>query len=215
MGVFLNIIEQLLKEVDVKKIGIFPGKFKPPHVGHFKTCEEASKQNSIVIVLISAKEHEGLTAEKSFKIWDIYKKYLKNIFVFVATPSPVLATYDLANILNNGEYKPSIKSKAPRSNALEIIDNFKELSSFINVGNNVELNLYSSFEDRVNFKNILKEPYKGKNILNIKFKPVKRITSATKMRQAINNQANLNSFLPAILNKEDKNTIINIINDRV
>jgi len=215
MAVFKNLIEQLLKEIDIKKLGIFPGKFKQTHKGHFITCQEASKNNNYVLVLISSKEHEGITAEKSFKIWEIYKKYLKNVLVFIATPSPVLATYDLANIFNNGDFKPSIKSQSPKSNANEIIQNFRELSSISNVGNNIELNLYSSFEDRVNFKNILKEPYIGKNVLKIKFKPVKRVTRATEMRNAMKSKQYIDRFLPDVLSKEDKNLIINIINDRV
>jgi len=207
---FSKLFEQLLKEIDVKDIGVFPGKFKPPHKGHFKTCEVACRENDVVVVLISSKEHEGYTAEDAFNIWSIYGKYLDNIMPYIVTPTPVQACYDLANILNNGEYKSSPKSPQIKSNANEIVAHSKVLESFINVGNSINLNLYSSPEDQSRFNNIQKEPYKGRSILKIDYKPVDRLTSATKFREAIKTNGNIESFLPKI-SKEDKNAIINIL----
>ena len=209
---FEKLIESLLKEVNTKNIGVFPGKFKPPHKGHYKTCEVASKENDIVVVLISDKEHEGYTAEASFIIWNIYKKYLTNIVPFIVRPTPVLACYELANIINNGQYAATQQSTAPKTNIQELIDNSKVIESFINVGNNVNLNLYSSPEDQTRFERMRKEPYMGKSILDINFKPVDRMTSATKFREALKNNGDILSFLPCNISEEDLQQIINILN---
>jgi cytidyltransferase-like protein len=206
---FYNVYESLLKEIQLRKIGIFPGKFKPPHKGHYRTCEVASKENDIVLVLISSKEHESYTAEQSFNIWSIYKKYLPNIIPFIATPTPVLATYDLANILNNGEFIP--QNTSPKSNILELINNSKEVSSYINVGNNIELNLYSSPEDQERYKRMRSETYIGKTVLDINFKEVDRLTSATKFREAIKTNNNVESFLSFRLDQDDIENILNIL----
>lgn len=212
---FKKIFENLLKEVDVKEIGIFPGKFKPPHKGHFLTCLKASKQNKIVIVLISSKEHEGITADMSLNIWNIYKKYLNNIIPFICSPTPVLGCLEAANIFNNGQYKPLPGSPNPKSNIQEIFDSSPELTSFINVGNNIELNLYASNEDISRFNSIMKEPYKGKNVMSIKFQPVDRVTSASEFRESLKTGKNAEKFLPKELSKQDRSDIINILNANI
>jgi len=212
---FARLFEQLLKEIDVKDIGVFPGKFKPPHRGHFKTCKVASSENDMVVVFISNKPHEGYTAEQSFNIWNIYKKYLPNIIPFIATPTPVLACYDLANILNNGVFKPTPNSQQPRSNAGELITHSKVIESYINVGNSVNLNLYSSPEDQERFKNMQKEPYKGNSILKISYKPVDRLTSASEFRKALQTKKDIASFIPPELSPTDKKAVINILNGSI
>lgn len=212
---FCKIFEQLLKEIDVKSLGVFPGKFKPPHRGHFKTCKKACSENDLVFILISQKEHENITAEQSFNIWNIYKKYLPNTFPFICTPTPVLGAYDFANIINNGEYSPQSNQLRPKSNIQDLIDNSRELESYINVGNSVNLNLYASEEDITRFKNIKKSPYMGKNILEINFKSVLRLTSASKFRKALTSQSDLTQFLPKELSKEDKNSVLNILNGNI
>lgn len=209
---FSKIFEQLLKEISVKNLGLFPGKFKPPHRGHFDTAKKASANNDLVFVLISEKPHEGFTAEQSFKIWNIYRNYIPNLTPFITTPTPVLGCYDIANILNNGEFK-SILNQGPRSNIMELIENSKILESFINVGNNININLYSSEEDKDRFKNIFKPIYFGKSVIKIGLKPVSRITSASKFRKALTNKKNIDNFLPSELSKQDKEAILNILND--
>lgn len=212
---YFKLFEQLLKEIDVKNVGLFPGKFKPPHIGHFNTCKRASRENDLVLVLISKKTHENINPEMSLKIWNIYSKYLNDVFPFVVSPTPVLACFDIANILNNGSFLDLKTGKGPRSNAEEVIKNNAILDSFLNVGNNINLNLYSSPEDRERFKHLKGELYKGKGVLNIKYKPVDRVTSASKMRNAMTEKTDLSSFLPRELSKEDKREVINILNDNV
>ena len=204
---FSRIFESLLKEVAVKNIGIFPGKFKPPHRGHFKTCEVASKENDVVLVLISNKEHEGYTPEHSFNIWNIYKKYLPNIVPFITTPTPVLGTYDVAALLNSGD----VESFQVKTNVKELIQNSRVIESYLNVGNSIKLNLYSSPEDQDRYSRILKSPFMGKNVLDISFKPVDRLTSATQFRDAIKHKKDLTSFLPEVLSKDDKLNIIKLL----
>lgn len=210
---FKDLFETFLKEVDVKNIGIFPGKFKPPHVGHFKTCETACKENDITFVLISNKEHEGITPEMSFNIWSIFSKHLQNSVPFIVTPTPVLGCYELVNTLNNGSYTSDTNSY--KSNIGELITNSKVLESFLNVGNNMKVNLYSSPEDQQRFRNMNKELYVGKNVLDITFKPVARVTSATEFRNALKSGKNFDKFLPNVLSKEERQEILNIINGSV
>lgn len=206
---FYRVYESLLKEVNVRRIGIFPGKFKPPHKGHYRTCAVACKENDIVIVLISDKEHEGYTAETSFNVWNIYRKYLHNIIPFITTPTPVAATYELVNILNNGGYYPP--NIQPKSNVQELINNSKELSSYVSVGNNIDVNLYSSPEDQSRYARIKKEPYLGKTVTNINFQGVDRLTSATKFREALKTGTGVESYLPSRLDSEDIQDVLNIL----
>lgn len=210
---FQDVFESFLKEVGVKNIGIFPGKFKPPHAGHFKTCMQACKENDIVLVLISNKMHEGITAEMSFKIWSIYAHHLTSSTPFIATPTPVLGCYELVNMLNNGAHVS--ETNQPKSNIQELVSNSKVLQSFMNVGNNLKINLYASPEDQERFKNMNKPLYHGKNVLEINFKPVARVTSASEFRQAIQTKQHMQSFLPDVLNKQEKREVLNILNDPV
>lgn len=206
--------EELIKEIPVISIGMFPGKFKPPHKGHFKTCQVAAKNNKVVYVLISEKEHEGITPELSLEIWTIYKKYITNIEPFIVTVTPVVATYELLNILNNGgNFVPTKTSSAPTSNVSDVVQGSPILLSYLNKGNNFKANLYSSPEDAQRYKNAKKEPYMGNNIVGIDFKSVDRSTSATLFRQSLKTQNNfeIERFLPSELSKEDKNAVINIL----
>jgi hypothetical protein len=210
--------EELIKEIPVVDIGIFPGKFKPPHKGHFKTAKVANSQNKIVFILISEKEHEGITADISLEIWGIYKKYLPNIEPYIVTVTPVLATLELLNVLNNGgNYVGLPTAPSPKTNIQDIIQSSSMLGTYLNKGNNFKTNLYSSPEDAQRYKHSQKEPYIGKNIVSADFKKVDRSTSATLFRQSLKNQNNfeIERFLPEELSPEDKKTIINILRKNV
>ena len=63
--------EQLYRNVlsenigDVIKVGVFPGAFKPPHVGHYTTALNACKDNDKIYIYISSKPRELSTQNKS------------------------------------------------------------------------------------------------------------------------------------------------------
>lgn len=206
--------EELLKEIPLISVGVFPGKFKPPHKGHFKTAQIAGKQNKVVYIFISDKTHEDYSPDISLTIWEIYKKYLPNAEPYIVTRTPMVATYELLNILNNGgEFIPTKTASSPLSNIEDVIQTSSLLQTYLNKGNNFKINLYSSPEDAERYRNVKKEPYSGRNLTDVSFKPVDRVTSATKFRKAIlsKNFKEIENFLPSELSKEDKNTILNIL----
>jgi len=95
-------------------IALFPGAFKPPTKGHFLAVKElatntfkAAKWDSdqtgkiapgtlrskkaedkvdTVVVIISNKARNGISAEDSLKVWNIYKKYLPNNVDIIISP---------------------------------------------------------------------------------------------------------------------------------
>ncbi len=95
-------------------VAIFPGAFKPPTKGHFLAVKElatntfgAAKWDSdqtgkitpgtlrskkaedkvdTVVVIISNKARNGISAEDSLKVWNIYKKYLPNNVDIIISP---------------------------------------------------------------------------------------------------------------------------------
>ena len=95
-------------------VAIFPGAFKPPTKGHFLAVKElatntfkAAKWDSdqtgkitpgtlrskkaedkvdTVLVIISNKARNGISAEDSLKVWNIYKKYLPNNVDIIVSP---------------------------------------------------------------------------------------------------------------------------------
>jgi len=52
----------------------YPGKFKPPHKGHFEAAKDLASRNYItkVFVIISNKVIDGITPEDSLAIWNMY-----------------------------------------------------------------------------------------------------------------------------------------------
>jgi len=88
-------------------IALLPGGFKPPTLGHFSLAKDlatnsfdmakvdgqrldvAEKPEDIkvdkVLVLIGAKERNGITSKESKRIWDIYKRHLPSNVEIVET----------------------------------------------------------------------------------------------------------------------------------
>jgi cytidyltransferase-like protein len=97
-------LANLILEQDQKTIAIFPGAFKPPHKGHFEVVKLLSQQADEVVVLISPKSRDGISAEESFEIWNLYKPLLdENVSFKIASTNPVSETYDV--IKNNPDTK--------------------------------------------------------------------------------------------------------------
>ena len=102
-------------------VALFPGAFKPPTKGHFLAVKElatntfkAAKWDSdqtgkitpgtlrsgeakdkvdTVVVIISNKARNGISAEDSLKVWNIYKKYLPgNVDIIISPDSDPIRT---------------------------------------------------------------------------------------------------------------------------
>jgi predicted nucleotidyltransferase len=97
-------ISQLEENLNGEKVtALYPGKFKPPHKGHLNVLNQLSSNPNVekVIVLVSPKTHEGITAEQSLDIWK--NLYLANDLIvnpkkvdFVTSQvSPVKDVYDI------------------------------------------------------------------------------------------------------------------------
>jgi predicted nucleotidyltransferase len=71
----VEIIQELLKEVnDTTGPCFFPGKFKPPHKGHFEAAKYLTERPYInkVYVIISNVTKFGITPKDSLTIWQAY-----------------------------------------------------------------------------------------------------------------------------------------------
>lgn len=74
----------------------YPGRFKPPHVGHYIAAKELASRDYIqmVYILISKKVVDGITPEDSLIIWNTFLKAEPNpkISVSIATAeSPIVS----------------------------------------------------------------------------------------------------------------------------
>jgi predicted nucleotidyltransferase len=64
------------EEITKESIALYPGKFKPPHKGHFEVARQLLNKVDRVEILISGKEVAGITAEQSKAIWELYNELL-------------------------------------------------------------------------------------------------------------------------------------------
>ena len=95
MNLGQHIAQQLLEEQQYV-IGVFPGAFKPPHKGHFNVVKRLADMCDEVQVFISPKTREGITADESYRVWELYKTILpSNVNFLVVDENPVRETYDL------------------------------------------------------------------------------------------------------------------------
>lgn len=196
-----------LESREATSVGIFPGAFKPPHKGHFDTVKKAAAENNKVFVLISAIDRDNITSQDSLAIWNIYKPYLpKNVHYILVSGSPVLVVYHIVDILNNGQFTPTLRSPAAHPQAQEII-------SLINSKGPFTINLYASSEDtRDRYGSFFKQnninTFRGKQVRDINQKEVSRLASATKAREALVKKSyeQFKTLLPPIT-KEDMHRV--------
>ena len=86
---------------DGKKIALFPGKFKPPHRGHYEFAKKMAKKlgnQGEVVILISPSSKPEVSPEQSLKVWNKYlqsKDAPDNIQVEIADyRSPITSVYE-------------------------------------------------------------------------------------------------------------------------
>ena len=95
LGQYLaNII---LEAEDQSTIALFPGAFKPPHKGHVDVVNKLLQAADEVVVLISPTTREGVTADESVAIWDLYKNQFNGSveIKISADASPVKEVYNV------------------------------------------------------------------------------------------------------------------------
>jgi cytidyltransferase-like protein len=87
----------LLEGEDQPTIALFPGAFKPPHKGHFDVVEKLLQAADQVVVLVSPQTREGINADESIAVWDLYKdKFNGSVEVKIsADSSPVKEVYNV------------------------------------------------------------------------------------------------------------------------
>ena len=110
MKAFKEYFEQ---EEAKETIGILPGGFKPPTLGHLLALKDLLKDADRGIVFIGKGERDGINAVKSKAIWEIYTKYFnKPVEVHLSPLSPVKDTYDYA--LENKKVNIIVGAGGPR-----------------------------------------------------------------------------------------------------
>ena len=93
-----NLDINVITEKDGRRIALFPGKFKPPHRGHFDYVNKVAQRPDVdeVIILISPVDYPEVSNQDSLKIWTEYlKNGESNITAKIADyRSPVQAVYE-------------------------------------------------------------------------------------------------------------------------
>jgi len=105
-GLVQSLISGLINEKTTKEsIALYPGKFKPPHKGHFEVAKQLLNKVDRVEVLISGKEHEGINAEQSKAIWELYNELLGGrLDIKIIQGSPVKYVLDTIEANPNNHY---------------------------------------------------------------------------------------------------------------
>jgi len=167
-------------------VALYAGGFKPPHLAHFQNAKFLSTKADKIIVFIGPKIREGvkITAEQSKAIWEIYAKYINvPVEIQVSRVTPVLDIYEWID--------------ANQDKVTEIITG-------------------AMADEMGKFAGIEKQKQKG-NYKNVEVKELPIIVnkeddkfSATDIRKSEKFLLG-GSWIPKVVSKEDKQTIIDII----
>ena len=99
-----SLIQPLLEESS-HNIALYPGKFKPPHRGHFEVAKRLLNKADEVVIVISPLTVEGITAEQSKKVWDLYNSLLDSkLTIKIVDKSPVKYVLDTIKDNPNNKY---------------------------------------------------------------------------------------------------------------
>jgi cytidyltransferase-like protein len=107
---FKGLVKELLsgfiaEEITKESIALYPGKFKPPHKGHFEVAKQLLEKVDKVEIIISPKEVEGITAEKSKAVWELYNRLLGGkLDIKIINESPIKYVLDTIEANPNNHY---------------------------------------------------------------------------------------------------------------
>ena len=96
---FKDLYNKLIAEDEnAETIALYPGGYKPPTKGHYHSFDYILQDADKGVIFIGKKERDGITAEQSKQIWEIYAKYLnKPVEVIISDVTPVKSVYDYAD----------------------------------------------------------------------------------------------------------------------
>jgi cytidyltransferase-like protein len=96
MNIGREIVQELI-ESTTPIIALYPGKFKPPHAGHFDVVAKAANIADKVIVIMSNVPKDEFTPEDSMKVWRLYEDLLpSNVQILISgKSSPVSEVFDI------------------------------------------------------------------------------------------------------------------------
>jgi len=134
-----DLIKPYLSENTQQKVtALFGGGFKPPTLGHLKVILEAIKNNpeiNNIIVFVGGKERDGITQDKSFKIWEEhYKDLIPLPTTFIKSSAPVGDIYRQAKNNPEEEFYWLIGAREEREDDLkDISSRSKSISKYPNL----------------------------------------------------------------------------------
>ena len=169
-------------EYDKEIVAILPGKYKPAHRGHLDMIRHYLDHADRVVVLISPKDKDGITADISERLLQMYVNDagLDNVSIEISEyPSPVQAAMEYGN---NSELEGTQIIIGASSKGGDAVERF---------GRNVQ--------KYVEHAEVL-------NPLDYAFDPVGEVISATDFRNALRNNEDIDRFIPA--GSKDKTDII-------
>ena len=77
-----------------KSTALFPGSYKPPHIGHYLAAKIASQTADKVIVFVGSATRDGITQDMAVDLWELYTLEDDKIEIRVSEGSPVTDVYD-------------------------------------------------------------------------------------------------------------------------
>jgi cytidyltransferase-like protein len=196
----------LLLEEDNKTIAIFPGAFKPPHIGHYKVVKQLSTLADEVIVLISPNSRDGVSAEESFAVWQLYAPFLdSNVSFKIAATSPVSEAYDV--IKNNPNQKFIVafgKGEGDRFNQIKTSGKYNNASVY-DAGSAEEGISATYLRNALRWKNSKEiEKYIPNDVDVEEFKNALSIATPEKLQESPPLEFEQDDYQDYILNQRDK-----------
>ena len=196
----------LLLEEDNKTIAIFPGAFKPPHIGHYKVVKQLSTLADEVIVLISPNSRDGVSAEESFAVWQLYAPFLdSNVSFKIAVESPVSEAYDV--IKNNPDQKFIVafgKGEGDRFNQIKTSGKYNNASVY-DAGSAEEGISATYLRNALRWKNSKEiEKYIPKDVDVEEFKNALSIATPEKLQESPPLEFEQDDYQDYILTQRDK-----------
>ena len=170
----------------INNVALYPGKFKPPHGGHFNVAKAVLENPGVnkLIVFVSPVEHEGISSQQAAAIWNIYRNYLPgDVDIRISDVTPVRSVYDY------------IDNEAERGDDLHLVLGEKD----------VEGGRFSTATNRREEINVAEVP----------IPPQMGGVSATQLRGALRNGDDkaFVAGLPNELNNSDIDDILRVLRD--